>query len=154
MPNCNDPITQFTPGDLVQFLKNEIPEYLGTYTYPEGYTTDAISVGTVPNEVEVDGFEVILPVYPRLSGGVYKTRRTTHIEQLWTLDFINHDSDKTGSLARKGEFFMMIQKIVLLLPRTVSGLPVSQSDPTRSLQRYQLTIKHSDLYQNIRANTI
>ena len=147
MPNCNTPLTQFTPGNLVQFFKEIIPGFIGTYTYPNGTVVDAIAIDNVPNEVNVDGFEIIIPGYPRIDAVNVRTSRT-HICQYWDIDLINHDSTKVGSLARKGEFFQMIQTIILAFPRTTYGTPISQSDPVKSLQRYRLTLKHSDGYNS------
>ena len=150
MTNCNDPLLQRTPGDLVQFFQEVIPEYIGTYiSCTDGSTRPAISIDNVPNDVKVQGFEIIIPGYPRIGGGIHRSTRYTHMVQYWDIDFVNWDSDKPGSLARKGEFFQMIQKVLLHLPRIASGNPITQKDPTRTLQRYSLTIKLSDGYRNL-----
>lgn len=138
----------FTPGNLVRLFKAEIPEFIGTYTYKNGTVTDAISIDTIPNDVTVKGFEIIIPGFPYIPNGVYRTGRRSHICHLWKVEFINHDSNLHGSLARKGEFFTMINNLLLVLPRTTQVLSFRQGDPTKSFQRVQMSIKLSDTYDN------
>lgn len=138
----------FTPKNLVDFFKAEIPEYIGTYTYKDGSTTEAIAIDNIPNEVTVEGFEIIIPGFPKMPQGTTRQGRRSHICQYWDIDFINHDSNRRGSLARKGEFYLMIDRVTRLFPRVGYGMPIPQGDPRTSLQRYRLTLKLSDTYDN------
>lgn len=140
----------FTPGSISKLLQDEIGDYLGTYTYKGGLVCPAIAIDTVPNDVKVKGFEAIIPGFPKLPKMTFRSCRRTHICQIWDVDFINHDSPKTGSLARKGEFFEMVQNLILVLPRTTQVIPFQQSDPVKSLQRVRVSIKLSDGYDNRR----
>ena len=53
-------------------LKNKIEtglsDVIGTYTYSNGYSRSAIAVGNPPNELKVEGLEVILPLMPEGTG--------------------------------------------------------------------------------------
>ena len=138
----------FNPGSIVKMLKNEIPDYIGTYCYKNGTTTPAIAIDNVPNEVQVEGFEIIVPGFPYIAKGVSRVGRRSHVCQIWNVEFINHDSNKIGTLARKGEFFEMINHLILLLPRTTQVIPFQQNDPVKSLQRVRLSIKLSDTVEN------
>ena len=142
-----DPL--MTPGRLRNLFIRIAPDLIGTYTYKEGFVTEAIAIDNVPNDVEVNGIEIIIPGNPRLAKGVNRSSRRTSICQLWDIEFINHDSDKKGSLANKDKFFEIIQRCLLSLPRISFGTPIRQSDPVKSLQRYRLTLKYSDSMDNL-----
>lgn len=140
----------FTPRDLVDFFKLEVPTFLGVYTYKNGATTPAICVDNVPNDVKVTGFEVIIPGFPNIEGGVNRQGRRTHICQIWRVNLINHDSYLHGNLARKGEFYSMVQTVLLKLPKVTSVVPFQQTDPNKTLQRAVIDIKLSDTYDNLK----
>lgn len=53
-----------TPLGLKQFFSTLLADYLGTYTYTNGYVEPAIHVGNPPNSVVATGLEVILPMLP------------------------------------------------------------------------------------------
>lgn len=54
-----------TIKDVKPKVESAIGDLLGTYTYPNGYTRKAISVGNPPRQVEVSGLEAILPMLPK-----------------------------------------------------------------------------------------
>ena len=141
-------INQFTPGNISKFLQEVIGDFIGTYTYSDGLVVPAIAIDNVPNDVVVDGFEIIIPGFPRMPKQTNIGSRRFHICQQWDINFINHDSNKRGSLARKGEFYQMVQTVIFNYPRTLNGIPFQQADPVKSLQRYRLTLLHTDTFDS------
>ena len=137
----------FTPANIANYFRKNLSEFIGTYTYKDGTTTLAIAVDNVPNDVEVEGFEVIIP-FPSLQRGYYRQGRRSHMCHLYEVYLVNHDSLKRGSLARKGDFYQFIDKAIRLFPRVESAMSIPQSDPRDDFQQYKICFKLSDTYDN------
>ena len=86
-------------------LKNKIEkllvDVLGTYTYSNGYTMPAISVGNPQNGIKVNGLEVILPLYPysctqRMSQTIYR-------KELWKFSIIQRNGSNAADLKKAAD---------------------------------------------------
>ena len=79
-----DPIT--LKPLLEQLLVNE----LGTYTYQNGYTMPAISIGNPDNVIKVSGLECIINLYPTILSYVWMNDSSI-VKQQWTITLIQRD---------------------------------------------------------------
>jgi hypothetical protein len=130
-----------TPAELKNQIQSVLPTQLGKYTYSNGFTTPAIAVGQVPNEIEVTGIEIIIPNFPTIPESLQAGDTFIHRQERWVIEIVNHGSDKAN-------FYTVIDRLMRYFPRS-RGVNVPQSNPLNSLPRYQLTIIYSDGYRLI-----
>lgn len=83
-------ITFLTPIDLKPIVENLLTAELGTYTYQNGYSTTAISVGNPINVIKVNGLECIIDLYPTILSYMW-LNDTTIVKQQWTITLIQRE---------------------------------------------------------------
>lgn len=127
-----------TPATLITHIKQACGAYIGTYTRCDnGAVADAISVGNPPNNIEVTGVEIIIPIYPHTpkscEGSGYQ-----HSEELWDIYLVDHGN--------KDNFFLAIRGLMDYFPRKISR-NIPQDSITESLPAHLITIKYGRGYQ-------
>lgn len=130
---------QLTPLILKEHLEILLSTAIGTYTYPNGYTSKAICIGNPPNKYTATGVELIIPLFPDcpetqwLAGDVYR-------REIWDLVLVLHDGNKlTECVDRLTRFFT-----------TGHGVFMPASSALNTKAQYRYTFVHHDLYKGIR----
>lgn len=121
-----------TPRILQEILKAVLEDEIGTYTYCDSnFTTEAISIGNPPNDVSVDGLEVIIPIYP----DVYSEQngRFTGAEQYWDICLIER-------LGGSGKIFQAVPKLLDLF-YCAKGYYSRQQDAVGEYEMYRVEFK-------------
>lgn len=132
------------PLDLKNYILAAIPDQIGTYTYNNGYSTAAFAVGNPPNDITVTGIEIIIPNFPHITSSSQHGDSWLHRCEKWDIYIINHSQDKA-------KWFTAIDRLMRYFPRCF-GRDIPQSNPTKDLPMYVLTIKHSDGYSIIKSS--
>ena len=130
-----------TPAHIRKCIVGVIPEQVGTYTYSNGFSTEAIAVGNIPNDIKVTGIEVIIPNFPQVPQSLQTGDVFVHREEKWVIEIVNHGEDK-------GSFYTAIDRLLRFFPRA-KGTDIPQNSILNSLPRFQLTLVHSDGYRKI-----
>ena len=123
-----------TPAILKQHIEKAIAPYIGTYTYKNGYQTQAISVGNPENDLKVDGLEIIIPNFPKIIKS-NQSGRFSHREELWDICIIKRSEQD------KGKFYQAVDSLLGYFPRCY-GNEILQSDIMKTYHQYCLTIKY------------
>lgn len=130
------------PSELRNCILGIIPDQIGTYTYNNGHSSVAFTVGNPPNDITVSGIEIIIPNFPHVESATAHGDSYIHRCEKWDVYIINHDNDKA-------KWFTAIDRLMRSFPRCF-GRDIPQSNPTKNLPMYLLTIKHSDGYSLIK----
>lgn len=137
-----------TPANLITALREILdPTEIGSYTYPDGRTREAIAVSKPPNGITVDGLEYIIPNFPTFPKSC-RSPYFTHRQEKWTIAIVNHNGDDD-----KGILFTVVDKLSRSLSYLgSSGQEIPVGDPTKSLQQYIFSFYHSEGFTNLNYN--
>ncbi len=91
MSTCANPLTACA---LLALLKVKLAPILGKYTYSNGFVDPAITVANTPDEIEVEGLEVIIPLLPKENRKISSTSSYTE-EVIWTIYLIDHNKGRS-----------------------------------------------------------
>lgn len=112
---------------------------LGVYRYESGLVEPALAVGNPPNDIEIEGLECQLPLFPDT-----RTEWTTvavHSEETWDIILIQRNGTDDPSpmlpaaVDRLRRFFVVSE-----------GVYTPQDDILGSYPQYRLTFQISDLH--------
>lgn len=112
---------------------------LGTYTYESGFTESAIAVGNPPNDIEIEGLECLLPLFPDTKNEW--TTVAVHSEETWDLVLVQRNGTESASptlpaaVDRLRRFFAVSE-----------GVYIPQDDVLGSYPQYRLSFTISDLH--------
>lgn len=121
-----------TPRILQEIIKEVLVDELGTYTYCNGdFTVPAVSIGNPPNDVSVEGLEVILPIFPDIQ--IMQTGILTCQEEMWDIVLI----ERAGGA---GKIFQAIPKLVEIF-YCGRGYYNRQMDAVGEYEMYRLEVK-------------
>lgn len=97
MESCN------TPATIYNLISTLLDSSLGIYTYPNGYTEPAISIGNLDDSITVSGIECVINPVPTTTNlwGAYRSS----IKYKWSFDLIAHGEDTT-SLFKASEILL------------------------------------------------
>ena len=129
-----------TPRILQEIIIAVLECEIGTYRYNDGtFTTSAVSIGNPPNDVTVEGLEVILPIFPDTK--VQQTGVLTHQCQVWDIVLI----ERVGG---SGKIFQAIPKLLDLF-YCAQGYYHRQEDTVGSYEYYRLEFKIESLTERL-----
>ncbi len=121
-----------TPRILQEIIKATLEEELGTYTYCNGgFQIEAVSIGNPPNDVSVEGLEVILPIFPDLQ--MTQTGVMTSTQEVWDIVLIER-------LGGEGKIFAAVPKLLALF-YCARGYYNRQMDAVGEYEYYRLEVK-------------
>lgn len=121
-----------TPRILQEIVKETLIDEIGTYVYCNGdFTTPAVSIGNPPNDVSVEGLEVILPMFPDIR--LQQTGRHEHQEQYWDICLI----ERAGG---EGKIFQAVPKLLSLF-YCARGYYHRQEDTVGTYEKYRIEFK-------------
>lgn len=129
-----------TPRLLQEMVKAVLEDELGTYTYCNGdFTTPAVSIGNPPNDISVEGLEVIVPMFhdfrSQQVGGL------THQEQWWDICLI----ERVGG---QGKIFQAVPKLMDLF-YCARGYYHRQMDAVGEYEKYRIEFKIESLTDRV-----
>lgn len=111
---------------------------IGNYLYESGLVEPAIAIGNPPNNIDIQGLECLLPLFPDTS--TYWTTTSVHSEETWDILLVQRPPPE-------GQFFTLPAAVDRLRRFFVSseGVYTPQDDVFGSYPQYRLTFKRSDL---------
>ena len=134
----------FTPLFFVDCIKSLIPEFLGTYTYPNGFVTEAVGVGNTLGDIKVEGLEVIVPVIADIAYSTPTTGNLIYFDDCLNLTFIQRDQD-VANLFQAVDKFRASNAFIIK-----GGSYYTQKQAHRTFHYYVLKIRIENLKTIIR----
>jgi hypothetical protein len=129
----SDPITA---KSILDFLKVELANHLGTYRYPNKLTTPAIRIGDTipPSGITITGLEVIIPFFPTTSTNSVGGGTASYSRRMWHLQVIDrggNDNSNTKFLEILQSFessraYMGLDIVQYPIERDDRGLPAAR----------------------------
>jgi len=107
--------------ELRPLIEKYLDSLIGTYTYPNGTEIKAISVGNPSTELEVDGLEVILPMFPKTEKACWLSNEIYFLEY-WEIYLIKRKNCTNET------FFEACQKLKRSFPYSNSNYMAAESD--------------------------
>jgi len=135
------------PIDAVELrdkLGQALSPYLGTYTYPNGYTRSAISVGNPANNLQVEGLELVIPFFPNSKGGRWLTDTVEHTD-VWTIYLVKRE----GATAE--DFINAGNRLKTIFARCETQY-IPQNETIGTYEQLVVKFRNIDSYQSYQIN--
>ena len=127
-----------TAPEIKQVIEWVLKDFLGTYTYPNGFTRQAVSIGNTLGNVEVSGLEVIIPVFGNVSHSC-PLSNGTYTDQHWRIIMVQRDNN-LGNLGGAIRAFLGSRCFIVK-----SGSNYTQQDPTRTFHAYTALVRYQTI---------
>ena len=128
-------------SDIYTWVSENLSDLLGTYTYPNGHSKPAISIGNPLNEISFSGsLEVVIPLTPSRTKSI-RTGAYFHREDYWDIYLIQRDRSGNVVIAAERMLTSFIQANAQDFPVKIEG---------ETFPSVRLTIIHKDTYQSFR----
>jgi hypothetical protein len=127
--------------DIINLRENHIKpalqDLLGTYTYPNGYTRPAISVGNPQNNLKVSGLEIVLPMLPENEKSIWLSN-TIYYEDCWDIRLLQRDGCDNET------FLEACNRLRRYFPRSHSNY-IPQDTNIGNYPMFVISYRHEDI---------
>lgn len=110
-----------TIKNLKPIIENYLDGLIGKYVYPNGHETKAISVGNPLSKIEVEGLEIILPLFPKTEKACWLSNQI-FFEEYWQITVLQRKNCSNET------FFEACERLKRSFPYSNSNYMAAESD--------------------------